>query len=538
MTARTRPIRWLVGGAALVAVVATALWLGAPRSPSGNSSSQSIVPLASRTTAPASAPATEPTPIATRPARGNSSLQWNQLPRPDGNCCGPVSAVDGRLYLAGGNDNGPVVWYSDDIGRTWAVGVVEVPSEWNSDELYPAVGQIAGTADRLVAAGHRRVGPGVAEPAVWTSGDQGASWAAVANGSRPPVGVSLAWTGERFVAVLDNVRSSGRWAGEDPPLEVWSSPDGTAWQRLALPGELSERVAVSPVVGFDGRAAILVAEPSVASSRLGTPGSRAERDRSGEIWLLDAEGTWTRTSIAGEEIEAVGIGVGPYGLLAIASGDVDDPTRDLLRSTDGSEWTAHRIEISRNGAASPHRPLALAGWLSVVEGGGGIVITTSPGHWKTWHLAHGHSMARAVTGLTADLVAADSAFLGIWECGDFTLCIGPQGAIVAGLPTTDVQPDSLTGRLTSCFQDERGYTWDLQWPDRYTVESDPGRVANLLGPDGQVVARFGDELRNILDGGDFITVRGHRIDDGEPGGCVSGPTLRFSVTEIVDVVPG
>jgi hypothetical protein len=520
-----------VGGAAVAAGVILAIWLGAPRSPVGSGSERSLDSLGPAT-ASALPPTSDGTPIPTPPGQAGSLLQWNRLPGPDTGCCGRLSAVDDRIYLAGGSDDGPVLWYSDDLGRTWTSGSGEVPAAWEADAAPPTIGQVAGTSDRLVAAGVRRQTRETVAAVVWTSDDQGASWSVVTDGPFPAPGASLAWTGERFVAVRDNVGSRGRWSGDDPPLEVWSSSDGTAWQPVALPGELAGRVAVARVVGFGGRAAVLVAEASVASSK------SEDHDRSGEIWLLDAEGTWTRASIGADGIDAVGIGVGPYGFLAIASGDVDEATRDLLRSTDGSEWAAHRIEIEHSDPSSPHGPLVRAGWLSVVEGEGGIAITASPGDWKTWHVAHGDPTARPVTGLTADLVPANGGFVGIWECGDLALCIGPQVAVMAALPIDDVQPDSLTGRLTSCFQDEQGYTWTLDWPQGYSVEPDPPRIANLVGPDGEVVARYGDELRDILDGGDLITVRGHRAEDGDLDECVSGPTLRFVVTAIVDVVPG
>jgi hypothetical protein len=481
-------------------------------------------------------PSIEPTSIPTPPDQPSGPLQWNLLPGPDGTCCGSLSAVDGRVYLTGSSATGPVLWYSDDIGRTWTTARIDVPTVWEDDAFVPAIGQIAGTAERLIAAGVRHPTRGTVQGVVWASDDRGATWSAVTEGPFPAPGASLAWTGDRYVAALDNVGNRGRWLSEDPALEVWTSVDGRTWQAVPLPEDLSERVAVSRVVGFDGRAAVLVAEPSVASSSLGAPGKPAAHDRAGEIWVLDAAGTWSRASIGGDQIEAVGIGVGPYGFVAIASGSVDDTTRELLRSSDGNQWTGHRIEIAPNPPDSPHGPLAWAGWLSVMEGEGGIVFTASRGDWRTWHLAHGDATARAAPSLTADLAAGGEGFVGIWECGDFAYCGGPQAAIVAGLPVAELQPESLTGRLTSCFQDEGGYTWELQWPDGYSVEPDPGGVANLIGPDGQVVGRFGDELRDL--GSDLITVRGHRVDDGEPGGCVSGPTLRFVVTEIVEVEPG
>ena len=111
---------------------------------------------------------------------------------------------------------------------------------------------------------------------------------------------------------------------------VWHSPDGVAWQRLALGGDLEPRASrFAAVVGLaDGWVAV---------------GSEGAEHTEGRIWTSPDGATWTAV-----DPEEAGLGAGtvsdiaagPEGLVAVGTIDGPDGTHDggIWLSADGSSW--------------------------------------------------------------------------------------------------------------------------------------------------------------------------------------------------------
>ena len=183
----------------------------------------------------------------------------------------------------------------------------------------------------VVAVGSERIG-GDVDAAVWRSDDGGTSWVRV-EGAASGLHEASDQAMRVIVPAAPGVVAAGSDTspGGDLDAAVWTSHDGTSWNRLTL-------------ASLSGAGDQQILGAATVGDRLVAVGSSTSRDGDldAAVWVR-AAGSWTRVadgSLGGpgdQQIDA--IGAGGAGLVAVgwtsSGGDVDAA---VWTSTDGSSW--------------------------------------------------------------------------------------------------------------------------------------------------------------------------------------------------------
>lgn len=202
--------------------------------------------------------------------------------------------------------------------------------------------------DGLLALGAVEAGD-VSTPAAWTSAD-GAAWTPVdapALADLPGEIRAATTTADGGIVAVGDVSGADPDDDDSDRLGVWTSPDGTAWQRVDLTGsEFAGAIAYGVALVGDALVAVGTSEPE----------GRDYRDAG--IWRsADAGATWTAVPTDGAPFRArnvevlSGIGVREDGAVVAVghTGDAEDdegggfrysPEPYAVESADGQTWTA------------------------------------------------------------------------------------------------------------------------------------------------------------------------------------------------------
>ena len=223
---------------------------------------------------------------------------------------------DGTVAAVGSRNGEPAVWVSSSE-RSWEL----VDQDWNLTGAWAEMNDVARTEDGFIATG-RASGP---IPAMWTS-QNGSVWTRLEPeaGSFRDSDVVLGGTsgGPGFILVGYNIEGS-----PDIP-KVWTSPDGTSWDRVAL----SSGSGVVSDVALAGERVI-----AVGSQRVDGPVS----PRAGMVWLSSDGSSWSPGSdvdaltAEGREAEVTGVRTTTAGIVAVGSAGSQG---GVWVSEDGASW--------------------------------------------------------------------------------------------------------------------------------------------------------------------------------------------------------
>jgi hypothetical protein len=238
-----------------------------------------------------------------------------------------VASSDGRLAAVG---------YVGLSGTWTAIGWITTDTQhWTLTSIDRTPGSLAVAIAAIPATGSFIAGGRVDQaPAIWTSPD-GTTW-----DRRPVPTLSAGAEWERVTTVLPT--SGGVVAGGSVGPELgerrarfWWSADGTTWS--AVPDDAGFAGAeVADIVDLNGRL--------VAIGKLGT-GQRW----SGSIAWISTDG-WTWQRIDSPELGggiASALAIAPGGCLVVVGSDLDEREALAWHSTDGSTWQAAPREDSR-----------------------------------------------------------------------------------------------------------------------------------------------------------------------------------------------
>ena len=359
------------GGLAVVAGVAIAAFLLFPERPEG--------------TTPSASPSTPgPLPQLTWSAAGAG------LDAPDDQEIADAVDVDGTIVAVGldhaGGDRNAAVWTSPD-GERWA-RVSDTSLGTTGEQRMDAVATLGGD---VVAVGSERIG-GDVDAAVWRSDDGGTSWVRV-EGAASGLHEASDQAMRVIVPATPGVVAAGSDTspGGDLDAAVWTSHDGTSWNRLtlaSLSGSGDQQILGAATVGDR-----LVA---VGSSTSG------DGDLDAAVWVR-AAGSWTQVadgSLGGpgdQQIDA--IGAGGAGLVAVgwiaSGGDVDAA---VWTSTDGSAWD--RVPASDAfGGAGDQRMSSVTSVDGAVFAGGSSTQEGGDPDGAVWSSADGLEWRREPVGV-------------------------------------------------------------------------------------------------------------------------------------------
>jgi hypothetical protein len=205
------------------------------------------------TVAPSSGATPTPSPsLSPRPTpTPEVGVAWQRVDDPDlvsrprnGSMYGVISGGPGAIAWGFVYATGPRIWTTSD-GRDWTPATVEAIDDANPE--YPGeVLDIAAGGPGYVAVGtYGRAGGDGATAVVWTSAD-GTTWQRVPFGpafERSQIGQVVAWKGGLLAFGCENASPI-----DCGPTRVWTSADGSTWTRSAptLPGGLAGVGIVAP----------------------------------------------------------------------------------------------------------------------------------------------------------------------------------------------------------------------------------------------------------------------------------------------------
>lgn len=232
-----------------------------------------------------------------------------------------------RVVAVGSSFDEPgsrTVWRSED-GRRW---------EHLTDDAPAGIRSVVAGGPGLVAAGFTVGGDADASnrAAIWTSA-RGKRWSAVPNGDHLfPEGqiAGLTLDGDRVIAVGTD------WSGrrELPHTSVWSSRDGTHWERVpGRTGLQGASVASSASIANQG------GELRLLAGEGGAPGLCRRRPGRNAVWASDRGRHWNRISRLGAAPGAsLLLGVGEWWLAGGSRGACESTRSVVYISSNGRQW--------------------------------------------------------------------------------------------------------------------------------------------------------------------------------------------------------
>jgi len=236
---------------------------------------------------------------------------------------------------------------------------------------------------RLVAVGYVPVS-GVARVAIWTSTDQGASWARVAN-LPTDTAVGGLWhdvtvRGNGFV-VVGTAQAAGQAA---PHAAALTSPDGLHWTRAISVGSANCRDMTGVLAGGPG----LIGWGVVWDCDNVRYGAVAWWSTNGASWTKAPDATdFLTTDLGGGSSRAMNLVFGSAGhWIAIATSDDDDGRTLAYRSSDGKTWTPLAVGASLRGFGAAAATASGSDWLlgGFGEGQSGRVPQAWLGNDGSW----------------------------------------------------------------------------------------------------------------------------------------------------------
>ncbi len=257
----------------------------------------------------------------------------------------------GYIAAAGETDKDLTIWTSPD-------GLA-----WTKTPAIPGGGRVSAFA--AGGPGYIAVGTRGGRASVWTSAD-GSAWSAVPDrpdfGSAANGGIAgmsaIARGGPGFVAV--GVESGGGGTTGQQGA-IWTSVDGIAWRRTAVPdaGDWMHDI----VAGGPGLVVVGTAQPGAGSQQKAAVWTSTD----GSLWARIADGPEFANGAIGAVLN------GPKGLVAV--GNTIDPQSGALHptawaSTDGLTWTSivAGIELPRTGPPQAFEGAAIADLARVADG--------------------------------------------------------------------------------------------------------------------------------------------------------------------------
>jgi len=270
----------------------------------------------------------------------------------------------GAGFVGVGEDlqfDGPLnggIWTSAD-GLAWGrLGVAE------NDLANAEVDLVAARGKRLVAIGNVRHGdaaPTDAARIVWSS-DDGSTWQRV--GAASPFGGAsisgVAGGSSRFIA----------WGSEGRSAEVFTSADGVAWDRAPAPASFAD--AQIAAVGAYRGGFVAVGAHVPPTQPIGGP----NQTTAAAWWSPDGLGWFPGATDPGPGIGS--LEVGALGLLAVGGSECGGCVAPsiLWRSTDGHQWSRVGDDLLPSPAyASDGNRIVRYDWQAV-----GAVSTSADGH--------------------------------------------------------------------------------------------------------------------------------------------------------------
>jgi hypothetical protein len=295
--------------------------------------------------------------LARGPAKiDGTNLEWSVAQFAASGNLDSITVLNGKLVMAGADDDGPAIWISQD-GLGWGRSSVATRGAANQRADFLSMGFVSGHADQLIALGHRSVTHGTAsswEPALWTSDDGGKRWVDALDSSLPQGTLEVVPTADGYVAL-------GQGPNGDPA--VWKSQDGLEWRLVSTYATFG----AATVEGMAVRHGRLVA----VGADLGQAGPGAAM-----AWWSDDGVTWERVDLSAERAgNSVDVAATDEGFVAV--GSVRDPAAAIAwRSTDGVTW--HQVALNGGGGSLAALVAASADQFVAVGGGGSWERGPSP----------------------------------------------------------------------------------------------------------------------------------------------------------------
>lgn len=276
----------------------------------------------------------------------NSSAGWPAR----GGLTGVVAMPDGSIVLMGGENNGTIsrflndVWRSTDNGVTWTQQTAN--ATWSGRDNFPG---IVSTDGSIIVAGGYAIGTGGYANDTWRSTDKGVTWVQVNTNS----GWSARW-GHGGVAMPDgSILIMGGGVGPHGypiPSDVWRSTDkGATWTEINSSPGWSPRRNFATALLPDGNIVIM-----------GGMINSSDQD-SNETWKSTDRGlTWTliNTSSGWLPRRALSDAVLPDGSIFLMGGRYTLKNiylNDTWKSTDeGATWSLVNVSSGWNERYSQH----------------------------------------------------------------------------------------------------------------------------------------------------------------------------------------
>ncbi|HJP79090.1 MAG TPA: hypothetical protein VJ914_32760 [Pseudonocardiaceae bacterium] len=194
-----------------------------------------------------------------------------------------ITLVGTKLLIGGkqstpSSEGRPTVWSSDDGGGT--LDAAELPEPAN---LVAGVDAMAVHGDTVLALGTETADERNDTLVGWESGDQGRTWARIAQQSYPAHAISgIVFTNGQWIA-------AGETQGARMPEPiVLTSSDAQHWQPTSLPAPEGGGEVTGLTVDRTGS--------PIAVGWTGSPADQDDKNRCGEIWLATPPATWTDTA--------------------------------------------------------------------------------------------------------------------------------------------------------------------------------------------------------------------------------------------------
>jgi hypothetical protein len=354
-------------------------------------------------------------PVANRPV---AALTWTTQPFIEGARVVELKAIGTRLIATGAmaavdgtSADRPAAWYSDDGGATWAASSVEAPSGGPEGAAH-GLGRVVEHDGRLLAldaytfaialdlsSGASTLG--AATTAVWSSTDNGASWA-----------LAQAVPGSVGAIAADPQRIIVLGPGEGGVAVGWQSHDGSSWQPLPLDGMAKEAYVAD--VAYDGSAFVSVGSVSVRDGD--NPDERAPA-----AWRSVDGQTWSVAQLA-----PIGAANAVYadGASIIAAGGISAGGQELSGTAAiwrprGAAWTAQSLPPSSSPAPAAATGIVAndLGSLARVQTGGSRGLQIAQELWFV-PTAEGGDPSEQGLGIQVSAMASlPDRFVVISNCG-------------------------------------------------------------------------------------------------------------------------
>lgn len=254
-----------------------------------------------------------------------TDLRWSSVQWSASGVLDSITVLNGRLFIAGADDEGPAVWTSED-GFGWARASVTVRSRPNREADFLSMGNLARHGEQLVAIGHRRINDGTSthwEAALWTSEDGGRTWVDALENSLPQGTLDVVASEQGYVAL-------GQGLNGIPA--VWTSQDGLEWS-LESDALTFGDASVEALAVHNGQ----IVAVGVGLSQAGSSPAMAWHTRDGASWLPVTLGS-------GDLGRAADVIATDTGFIAVGTQQGTSTSAIAWQSDDGITW--HEVVLN------------------------------------------------------------------------------------------------------------------------------------------------------------------------------------------------